>query len=282
MNIVREKVDSEKLFEETLRHLLPSTFEKLITEHEIKPVLAPKVDAESKDPLTLKVTFIEKPEVKLKGVNKIKIEKKEPKLEEKDVEQMISYILEKHQESSEVDRGAKESDRIDMNFFGKDENGAEIEGIRTEGHQVIIGSKSLIPGFEDALIGMKKGEDKEFTLTFPEKYHAEKLQGKPVTFHVSITKIEEVKTPELTDAFAKEKLGAADVKDFRNQVEESMRVQEEQFERQRRERALLDAIREATTVDLALEGPVRVGPAGRGEPVIRTLTKRIRCRNLDF
>jgi len=140
-----------------------------------------------------------------------------------------------------------------MNFWGEDMAGQEIEGTRTEGHQVVLGSKTLLPGFEEELVGIKKGDKKTFTLSFPEKYHAEHLQGKPVNFHVTVTKVEEVHLPELTDAFVKEHLGAESAEAFRKQVQESMRSQEENVERKRREEALLEKIQEATDVDLAPE-----------------------------
>lgn len=253
MDMVREKVNPQKLFEMTIHNLLPATFERLVQEHDIKPVIHPAVEAVSKDPLTVNITFVEKPEVQLKGIEKIKIEKKEPKVDEKDLEKMIDYILEQHKQVKEVDRAAKEGDKITMNFWGADSDGNEIDGIRTENHEVEIGSKTLIPGFEDALKGLTKGEEKSFTLTFPEKYHAESLQNKPVTFHVTVTKIEEVKRPELTDDFAKKELNAQSVDDLKKQITDSMSQQELAMEHQRRERNLMEEIAKCTKVELAPE-----------------------------
>ncbi len=253
MDMVKQKIDPEKLFQKTIHHLLPPTFEKLIETENIKPIIHPRVEAMSKDPLTLKIIFIEKPEVKLKGIDKIKIEKKEPKVDEKEVQKMIDYILTKHKKHTVVDRPAQEGDLITMDFWGADKDGKEIDGIRTEGHQVEIGSKVLIPGFEDELKGTKKGEEKSFTLTFPEKYHAEQLQNQPVTFHVTIKDIAEVYTPELTDEFAQKELQSKDVADFKKNIEESMMQQETTLEHQRRERVLMDEIAKCTQVDLPEE-----------------------------
>lgn len=253
MDKAREKIDAQKLFEATVHHILPATFERLMKDHDIKPVIHPRVEAVSREPMTLKIIFIEKPEVKLKGIKNIKVEKKEPTLDEKEVQKMIDYVLEKHKEMKEVDREAKEGDNITMNFWGSDSDEKEIDGIRTEGHQVEIGSKNLIPGFEDNLKGMKKGEEKEFTLTFPEKYHAEQLQSKPVTFHVTVTKIEEVSRPELTDEFVQKELQEDSVEAFKKQVRDSMMMQERAFEDQRRERKLMEELAKATSVDLQKE-----------------------------
>lgn len=253
MEMVREKVDQQKLFEQTIHNLLPPTFEKLMKDHDIKPVAHPSIEVEKKEPLTIKIVFIEKPEVKLKGIDKIKIEKKEPKVDEKDLQQMIDYILEKHKTYTAVDRAAKQGDKITMDFYGEDEEKKEIEGIRTEGHQVEIGSNVLIPGFEDNLVGLKKGDKKSFTLTFPEKYHAEQLQNTPVTFHITIQNIEEVSAPELTDEFAKKELHTTSVEDFKKQVKESMVGQEVAMEDQRRERVFMEELAKCTHVEIAPE-----------------------------
>ena len=253
MDVVRKKANPQKLFEMTIHNLLPSTFERLIKDHDIKPVIHPRVEAVTRDPLSVKIIFIEKPDVSIKNIKNIKVEKKEPKVEEKDIQQMIDFILDKQKTTHPVDRESKEGDLITMDFWGADEDKNEIEGIRTTGHQVEIGSKVLIPGFEDELKGLKAGAEKSFTLTFPAKYHAEQLQNKPVTFHVKIVKVEEVKRPELTDEFVKAELDANTVAEFKKQVEESMMQQEQGMEDQRRERKLMDEIAKATKVDLAEE-----------------------------
>jgi len=252
-DVAREQVDPGQLLEETIRTLMPETFKTLVEEHELKPIAPPKVDAKSRDPLMLEITFVEYPEVKVKGGSKIKVEKKEIKVEAKDRDRMVEYLLTQHQKTKEVDRAAKEGDQLTMDFWGEDTEGKELAGIRTTGHQIVLGSKMLVPGFEEELTGIKKDESKTFTLTFPKEYHAEALAGKPVTFHVTVTKVEEVEKPDLTDAFVKEKLGAESKEDLFKKLEESMRSQEEQIARKGREEELLQKIREATVVELAPE-----------------------------
>ncbi len=252
-DLVRSKIDASALMEETIRNLLPQTFERLVKDNEIKTIAPPKIEVVSQLPLKIKIIFIEKPEVKIKGMNKIKIEKKEPKVDEKDMQQMIDYILKKHQQTKEVDRAAKEGDQVTMDFWGEDEAKKEIPEIRATDYKVIIGSKTLLPGFEDNLKDMKKGDEKAFVLTFPGKYQAEQLRNKNVTFHVTLKCVEEVSTPELTDEFAKKELQAESEADFRKKVKEGMQKQEEGVERKRRENLLMEELRKATVVDLAPE-----------------------------
>lgn len=252
-DLLKEKIHEGALFEETVRGLLPDTFEQLVTEHTIRPIVAPKVEIAGNTPLTVKVTFIEKPSVTLKGADKIKVKIKEVSLKEGAVDQMINYVLGQHQQSKTVDRPAKKGDRITMDFWGEDTEKKEVEGIRSQGHQAVIGSKVLLPGFEDELVGMKKGECKDFTLTFPEKHQAQELRGKPVTFHVTVQQVEEVSLPELTDTFVQEHMQADSVAAFRQEVEDSMRGQESEMERKKAEEEAMEKIREAVQVDLAEE-----------------------------
>jgi len=251
--MVLQKIKPEDLLEETIQALLPETLKSLLEEHKIQTIISPKVSLKKADPLTVSIVFVERPKVTMKGVEKIKVEKKEHKVEDKDVERMVAYILQKHEKTTPADRPAKPGDRMTMDFWGADSEGKEIAPIRTQGHAVVLGSKSLIPGFEEALVGLKKGDAKSFTLTFPKEYHAKELSEKPVTFHATVTNVEEVALPELTDAFAKEHLQIDSAAKFRDEIRKSMIMQEERIDRTRREQELMDAIRKATHVDLAPE-----------------------------
>ncbi|MDD4287645.1 MAG: trigger factor [Candidatus Peribacteraceae bacterium] len=247
------KINPDDLTEETIHRLLPETMESLVKEQKIQTIISPKVALKKRDPLTLSIIFVERPTVTIKGIDKIKIDKKTPKVEEKDVDRMAEFILRKHETATEVDRGAQEKDCVTMNFWGADSEGKEIAPIRTQGHAVVLGSRSLIPGFEEALLGAKKGEEKAFTLTFPKDYHAKELSEKPVTFHVTVTKVEEVKIPELTDAFVKEHLHVESAGAFRKELQSSMVAQEEHLDHQRREQELMTAIGKAAVVNLPKE-----------------------------
>ena len=253
VDIIKEKVSAEQLLEETIRHLLPEAFEQLVKEHNLRPIIPPHVEAISREPLVIRIIFVEKPAVTLKGVGKIKIAKTEPKADDKDVQRMIDYVLKQHQKTVIVDRPAQTGDRVTVDFHGTDAEGNAVEGTRIDGHHVILGSKTLIPGFEDQLVGLKAGESKSFTLNFPADYRVAELQGKAITFHAQIKQVESVDTPQLTDDFAKSTLGAESAAAFRAQVLESMRKQEEDIDRKRREEKLLDAIRDATLVEVGPE-----------------------------
>ncbi|MDP7247071.1 MAG: trigger factor [Candidatus Peribacteraceae bacterium] len=276
-DMLKDKVSPDQLMEEIIRELLPETINKLAKENDLKPIIPPKIEAESREPLTLSLTFVEHPEVSIKGADKIKIEKKDVKIDDKEMDRAIGYILDQHKKTTEVDREAKEGDQVTMDFRGEDENKKEVEGTKTEGHQVVIGSKMLIPGFEDELKGLKKGQDKSFTLKFPEKYHAEHLQNKPVTFHVKIKQVDEVDKPELDDKFAKEHMDAESADDLKKKIKESMEAEENRIDRQRRETELFEKIREATKVELA---PELIEEEARD--LFENFAQQLKQQNLDF
>ena len=251
-DMVKAKADPEALLEETVRVLLPDVMKAAIEEHKILPIIPPAAAIEKTDPLTMVLTLVERPKVSVKE-GKINVEKKETKIEEKDIDRMIDSLMTEHQIATAVERAAKHGDRLMLDVRGEDDKGTLIPGSEMKDRPVVIGSKALIPGFEDQLVGLKTGDKKSFPLKFPEKYHAEHLAGTPVTFHVDVKTIEEVKSPELTDTFVKEKFQLENAKALRDRIQSGMADQENRIEQQRREGALFEAILKATSVDLAEE-----------------------------
>ena len=247
---LEQKVDPRRVMEDTVRQLLPDAIDQALNENEWKPIARPGVSVEAVDPLTVKVVFPLQPTVKLKKV-KIDLKQKEPQVDDKDIDRVVESSLKQRQTVSEVNRPAQASDRVTVSFYGEGADGNEIEGTRIENREVDIGSKTLIPGFEDALIGLSAGDEKSFELTFPEKYHKEELQGAPVTFHATLHCVDEVQTPELTDAFAKEHLAVDSADMYRQVVRDSLLEQEKRAWRSSQEQQVLNAIADATDVELA-------------------------------
>lgn len=250
---VRARVGEERLLEETVRQLLEKSLPAMLAEHGLMPVIAPKVEAIAKEPLTLRILVVERPQVTVKDSDKLSVEKKEPKADPKDVQRVLESVLAEHRTFTPADRAAQEGDQVVLKFDAVDDEGKAVPGLGADNYAVIIGGARLLPGFEPQLVGMEKGGKKEFPLELPEAYAVERLRGKTVTFRVECKRVEQVKTPVLDDAFAKEKLNAESADAFRGMVEQSILAQEQQFEGMRRERLLLDAIRENTQLDLAPE-----------------------------
>lgn len=252
-SVLREKVNQDKLFEEAVRLLLRDALPDLLEEQKLNPIMPPRVEALSRMPVTLKLTLVERPEVTVKGLDSLKLEKTQAKADPKDVQRVVDSVLQEHRTLQVVDREAREGDQMLVKFTSKDESGTPVEGLTADDYPVVIGSARLLPGFEPQLVGLKAGDAKEFTLTMPEGFSAEHLRGKPVTFNVTAKRVEEVKLPQITDEFAKEHLRAESAAAFMSMVEMSIAAQEQQFEDMKREQKLLDEIRTRTTVDIAPE-----------------------------
>lgn len=252
-SVLREKVNKDKLFEEAVRLLLRNELPKLMEEQKLSPIMPPRVEALSRLPVTLKLTIVERPEVKLKGMDSYKPEKKEVKADPKDVQRVIDSVLQEHRTLKVVDREAKEGDQMMVKFSSKDAEGKSVEGLAADDYAVTIGSARLLPGFEPQLVGLKAGDTKEFKLVMPEGFSVEALRGKEVTFNVEAKRVEEVKLPDLTDEFAKQHLRSDTAASFRQMVEQSIAGQEQQLEDMRREQQLIEEIRKRTEVDIAPE-----------------------------
>ena len=151
---------------------------------------------------TFKATVAVYPEVKLGEYKGLTAEKEEIKVSADDVKERLNEMAERNARLVSVDRKAKKGDIAVIDFEGFD-NGVPFEGGKGENHELEIGSGSFVPGFEDQIIGMKAGEEKDIDITFPEDYHKE-LAGKAVVFHVKLNKVTETIVPEQDDEFAKD------------------------------------------------------------------------------
>lgn len=250
--MIKAKLDPEAVREETVRLLLPSVFDALLKEHTLQPIIPPKVDMTSKEPMTLTLTFVERPEVKVKGAEKIRVKTSDATVEQKDIDRMLDYLKQQYRTTAPVDRAAQPGDEVTLDFVGT-ADGKEVEGTRASGYKLTLGSASLIPGFEEAVTGLKKDGQKTFTLTFPSDYHAKHLQGKPVTFTTTVKEVHAVTTPEFTDAFVKDHHLGESLNELTMRIGRTLREQKERDQRSARERELFEAIRSATVIDLAPE-----------------------------
>lgn len=179
-------------------------YEKAIEELDLQPVSKPKVDVEEmieegKD-IEVKFEVETFPEIELADYSNIEIEKQNEEVDEALVDERIQAEIEKNKILKPVEREIEIGDLVDIDFEGF-KDGEAFEGGQAEGYELKIGSKSFIPGFEEGLIGKKKGEEVELNLTFPEEYHVDELKGQEVVFKVKINEVTEEIYPELDDEF---------------------------------------------------------------------------------
>ncbi|MGO4998334.1 trigger factor [Oceanisphaera sp. W20_SRM_FM3] len=157
---------------------------------------------------TFTATFEVYPEVEVKGLDAISIEKPQSAVQDADLDKMVVTLQKQHADWADVERAAAIDDRVTMNFVGS-VDGSEFDGGAANDFVLVLGSGRMIPGFEDGLLGKKAGEEFTLEVNFPEDYHAENLKGKPAQFAVTVTKVEAQELPELTEEFVK-RFGIAD------------------------------------------------------------------------
>jgi trigger factor len=188
---------------------LPEAYEAAIKETGIEPVDQPEIDIEQLEKgksLIFKAKVTVKPEVKLGEYKGLEVEVPEENYQvtEENVNEELSKMQKQQGQLEVVEDGVVESgDRVIIDFEGF-MDGETFEGGTAEKYTLEVGSGTFIPGFEDQLIGMKNGDEKEVQVTFPEEYHVENLAGKPAIFKVKLHEIKRLNLPELDDEFAQD------------------------------------------------------------------------------
>jgi trigger factor len=197
----------ESLYQDALDIILPEAYSKAVEEAGIEPVDRPEIDIEKIEKgenliFTAKVTV--KPEVKLGQYKGLEVEKMDTTVTEEDVNNELKTLQERHAELVVKEEGTVENGDIAVIDFEGFVDGEAFEGGKGENYSLEIGSGTFIPGFEEQLIGLEAGAEKDVEVTFPEEYHAEELAGKPAVFKVKVHEIKTKELPALDDEFAKD------------------------------------------------------------------------------
>ncbi|MEO9946122.1 trigger factor [Paraglaciecola sp.] len=191
--------------QEIAGEVMQRNFYEAITKEKITPAGMPtfemKTDEDGKD-LEYVAAFEVYPEVEVKDIEKIEVEKPAVEISEKDLSNMMDTLRKQHANYKEVKRKIKKDDKVTLDFVGTID-GEEFEGGKAEDFSLEMGKDRMIPGFEKPIVGHKTGEEVIVDVTFPEDYHAEKLKGKDAQFTVNIKKVEALNLPKVDEEFAK-------------------------------------------------------------------------------
>ncbi|EMI12481.1 trigger factor [Bacillus stratosphericus LAMA 585] len=205
--LFEQRFGVESLYQDALDILLPVEYPKAIDEAGIEPVDRPEIDVEKIEKgesliFTAKVTV--KPEVKLGDYKGLNVEKDDTSVSDEEVQEELKAMQNRQAELVVKEEGAIENgDTVVLDFEGF-VDGEAFEGGKAENYSLEVGSGSFIPGFEEQLVGLEAGAEKDVEVTFPEEYHAEDLAGKPAVFKVKIHEIKAKELPALDDEFAKD------------------------------------------------------------------------------
>ena len=242
----------EPLYNDAIDILLTTEYKKVFDEVKEIPVVQPSIDIKniSKDAISIEYTFISSPEVKLGAYKNLGIKKETAKVTAKEVKEEIEKLQAKYAEIQVKETGKVENGNTVVIDFEGFLNGKPFEGGKAENYPLEIGSHTFIPGFEEGLIGMSTGEEKDLNLTFPENY-TEELKGKDVTFKVKVNIIKEKVLPEINEDFFKD-LGYDDVK-TKEELEAKIKEQIKTRKEADIENKYIDECLEAATSNMKVE-----------------------------
>jgi trigger factor len=221
--VVRKRY-GKQIRQEVLADLMQKSYSDALMQEKLNPAGAPKIvqQDENGKHFAYVATLEVMPEVALRDLDKINVEKPEISIEDADVDAMIEKLREQKATWSEVDRASKDGDRVVCDFTGT-LKGEAIQGGIGKNVPVVLGQGQMLPDFEKGLAGVKAGEDKSIKVKFPKDYHAEELQGKKVDFEIKVHRVEEKALPEVDDAFAESfNVTAGGLVQFRQDVRENM------------------------------------------------------------
>ena len=244
----------ESLFMEASNLAVEDAYNQMIEENKDLEIAAqPVLDIRSIDEKYIEYVFTItlKPEVKLGKYKGLNVKKEAVKVTKKEIEEAVNHMREHYKENM-VKEGSLENGDIAIIDFEGFKDGVAFDGGKGENYSLEIGSNTFIPGFEEQLVGMKTGEEKDINVTFPEDYHSEDLKGQPVVFKVKVNEIKEVKIPELDKEFF-EDLGmeGIDTKEaLEAQVKENIKAGKEAQAEEKYTEDLLNEIAKTTEIDV--------------------------------
>lgn len=197
---------ADRIKQDVMEDLMSEAYQSALQEHSLDPIMYPKIIAGNLSegaPFEFTAEFEVRPEVQIRKYENLKVQKEKLKLDEEKINQVLENIRLQYQETAPIfeDRPCQPGDLVKIDFEGF-LLGSPLEGGRATDHVLEIGSQSFIPGFEDGLIGLKPGSEKQLHLRFPDDYHNKEVAGQPVTFNVKVKQILKKQLPDLNDELA--------------------------------------------------------------------------------
>ncbi len=229
LKVVKQQYGTS-VMQEVVEELMQTTLRDAVVQESLNPAGNPSIEPTSMElgkPLEYTATFEVYPEIDLMDCSTLEIDRTTAEVKDADVDKMIDTLLKQRTTYDVVERASQDGDQMIINFDGS-VDGEAFEGGQADSVPVVIGSGSMIPGFEEALVGKSAGDEFSFDVNFPDDYHAENLKGKKATFATKVISVAEPKTPEVDEEFAKS-FGVEDGSvdslkaDIRNNMERELR-----------------------------------------------------------
>ncbi|MBM7865345.1 trigger factor [Heliobacterium gestii] len=251
--ILEARYGKEVLFEDAVEILVPEAYMQAIEENNVDPVEQPKIDVvqlEAGKPLIFKAVVTVKPEVTLGEYKGVEVEAQPAEVSDEDVQRQLETMQKRHARVSTLTEGeAQLGDTAVIDFEGF-KDGVPFEGGKGENHSLELGSNSFIPGFEDGLVGVPVGEERELNLTFPEQYHATELAGQAVVFKVTIKELKRKEYSPIDDEFAKDVSDFETLDELKEDIRKNLLSAAEKASEQAKQKAVVDKVVAASQVDV--------------------------------
>lgn len=279
-SIFEAKFGVESLYQDALDILLPEAYVKAVEESGIEPVDRPDVDVEKMakgQPLKFKATVIVKPEVELGNYKGLEIAEKPVVVSAEEIDEELKRLQNRHAELVVLEEGAVENGDIAIIDFEGFVDGAAFEGGKAEKYSLELGSGSFIPGFEEQLVGMSKGDAKDIEVTFPADYHSEELKGKPAVFKVTLHEIKRKSLPALDDEFAKDVSEFDTLEEFKQDIEKRLKERKEQEKQKEKETSVVEKAVAAAKVDIP-----EVMIDSEAEQMVRDFENRLKTQGMNL
>ena len=275
--MVEKMYGAEIFYEDAISLAYPSAYEDALKETGIKPVAYPQLEVldVNADGFTFKATITIKPEATVKEYKGLPVTKTEVKVTAADVKAELKPYIDRASRLVSVERKAKKGDTAVIDFEGF-KDGEPFQGGKGENYSLELGSGSFVPGFEEQVIGMKAGDEKDLDITFPENYTPE-LAGAAVVFKVKVHEVKEKQEPEVDDEFAKDVSEFDTLDEFKKDLGEKLKIRRQEQADRDFEAAVIDALIEKLECDVP-EAMVDY----RAEKMLEDYAKRIQSQGIGF
>ena len=252
-NMIEQLYGSQIFFEDAANEIIPDAYADAAKESGLDIVSQPKVSIEQLEagkPFIFAAEVAVRPEVELGEYKGVEVTKADAEVTDADVEEELKKVQDQNSRTVSVeDRAVKDGDMTVIDFEGFID-GEAFEGGKGENYPLTIGSHSFIDTFEEQMIGMNIGEEKELNVTFPEDYHAENLKGKPATFKVTVKEIKEKQLPELDDDFAQDVSDFDTLAEYKDDLKKKIAERKESEAKAKKESEAIEKVVEAAKMDI--------------------------------
>ena len=251
--MIEQMYGAEVFYEDAANAIIPEAYATAAEESKLEIVSQPKISVvqlEKGKPFIFAAEVAVKPEVELGTYKGVEVEKADTEVTDADVEEELKKVKEQNSRTVTVeDRAVKDGDMTTIDFEGF-VDGEAFEGGKGEDYPLTIGSHSFIDNFEEQIIGMNIGDEKEINVTFPEEYHAEELKGKPAMFKVKVKEIKEKVLPELDDDFAQDVSDFDTLAEYKEDLKKNITVRKENEAKAKKEDEAIAKIIETSKMDI--------------------------------